>query len=138
MLSKPLVKTKKQLLLMDAILLAGALLAPVVARWMLDALPDCRFQQLGFVCPTCGGTHCVFAFFRGQFGEAFAFHPVIFCMLLYVLAAVLLLHLNLLRESVTVNKITRALVHPRAAIVWAIVMAVFGGVRMALSVAGRL
>lgn len=50
----------------------AALLEPVSGL-----LPGCAFKRLtGFACATCGLTRCVMALGRGDWREAFHWHPV--------------------------------------------------------------
>ena len=61
----------------------GALLAGFVA-WVAallqpvaGLLPGCVFKRLtGFACATCGLTRCLMALGRGDWREAFHWHPV--------------------------------------------------------------
>jgi hypothetical protein len=63
----------------------AGLLQPLVA-W----LPGCAFKRLtGFACATCGLTRCTLALGRGEWREAFHWHPAaaLLAALLPVLAA---------------------------------------------------
>ena len=133
-MSKPLVKTKRQLIILDFLLILVGLVTPLLSQWMLEYLPECGFQQLGMTCPTCGGTRCVAAFFRFDFAASFSYHPVFFLIIIYIIVSVILLHANVLMSNSRLNRVTRMIVHTRMVIVWAVVIMAFGGVRMAIHI----
>ncbi len=111
-------------LLLDAGILLAVCFAPLLATGMIAWLPDCYVRQLGFLCPACGGTRCVEAFFGGDFSTAFRFNPAVFLLIIYGIVLLLLLNLQLLCKQL--RPLTRGMVHPNAVIAAAILFVLFG------------
>lgn len=120
---------KKAVLLLDAVLLIAAVLAGPMAKWMLWALPDCALARVGVMCPSCGGTRCVRAFFSAEFGAAFRFNPFFFVLIWYLAGALVLLNVGVLLKVNWAEKTARAMTGGTAVIVAAITFALFGLVR---------
>lgn len=120
---------KKIVLLLDAALLTAAALAVPMAKWMLWALPDCALASLGVLCPSCGGTRCVRAFFSGEFAAAFSFNPFFFVLIWYLAVALVMLNVGVLLKVRWAERAARAMTGGRAVIIAAITFALFGVVR---------
>ena len=111
-------------LLLDAAVLAAAATAPFLSRCLIDWLPDCPLRQFGLLCPACGGTRCVGAFFRGEWAEAFLLNPAVFLLIWY--AAVLLLLVNLQPVTERVRPVVKGMIHPCTVVCLAVAFALFG------------
>jgi hypothetical protein len=120
---------KKVVLLLDGALLVAAALVVPLAKWMLWALPDCSFAKIGVLCPSCGGTRCVRAFFSGDFGAAFSFNPFFFVLICYLAAALVLLNVGVLLKVKWADRAARAMTSGAAVIIAAVAFAIFGVVR---------
>lgn len=120
---------KKVVLLLDGALLIVATLVVPMAQWMLRTLPDCSFAKIGVLCPSCGGTRCVRAFFSGEFAAAFSFNPFFFVLIWYLGAALVLLNVGVLWKVKWAERAARAMTGGTAVIIAAITFAIFGVVR---------
>lgn len=120
---------RKVVLLLDGVLLVAVTLAVPMAKWMLWALPDCALAKVGVLCPSCGGTRCVRAFFSGEFGAAFSFNPFFFVLIWYLAAALVLLNVGVLLKVKWAERVARVMTGGTAVIIAAITFAIFGVVR---------
>ena len=125
-------KGRRGILLLDGLLLSLALVAKYLAVGMITYLPDCIFARVGITCPSCGATRCVRELFSGNFGQAFALHPFLFCLCFYLAGAWILLNLGYLIPQNHCQKIGKALVSGKAIIILSVLYAVFGIIRMLL------
>ena len=83
---------------LDALALIGIFTLKGLAKLMIDAFPDCYYlRTFGVLCPSCGGTRCVFQFFGGNFSEAFSLNPLYFLCIIYVILLFVFLNLSLFR-----------------------------------------
>lgn len=121
------------ILLLDGLLLAFGLSAKFLAVTMIDLLPDCIFARGGITCPACGATRCVRELFSGHFGQAFRLHPFLFCLCFYLAAAVLFLNVGYLVPQSRCQKIGKTMIGVRAVIILTVLYALFGIVRMVLT-----
>lgn len=96
---------------------------------MSKYFPRCIFLEMGFLCPACGGTRCVYNIASGNFLKAFTLNPFIFLLVLYVILVVMLLNINYLFNVSFLKKTLAAMVHYKAVIVIAVLYALFGIVR---------
>lgn len=87
---------RKWLLFLDLALIAGGLVVPPCANWMLDFFPDCYIAQMGMGCPACGGTRAVAALCRGDVVAAWGFNAFVVLLAVYALFLLLVLHLEVL------------------------------------------
>ena len=78
-------------LALDGFLLLLAWKLDAILNLMLNSPEGCVFLQNGLICPACGGTRSVFHFVSGNFRQSFAYHPAVFCIILYLIALVILL-----------------------------------------------
>ena len=67
-----------------------------VGKWLVSGMfaigKPCTWERFGAKCATCGGTHCVQSFLRGDFVDAFYWNPMVFCWILYGLLTAFLLN----------------------------------------------
>lgn len=117
------------MLLGDAGILIGSVLAPFAAGWMMDVFPDCVFAQMGLQCASCGATRCVLYFFTGQPGAAFAMNPFAFAVILYVIAWLIFMNLHCFTRWKFPGKAAAFMLHYRTVIALAIGYAIFGVLR---------
>lgn len=79
-------KIKKMLLLELGILFLVLILFIIIKFNMIRLIPYCIIHDtFGILCPSCGGTRCVVNFALGNFKESFAYHPIFFITILYLL-----------------------------------------------------
>lgn len=76
-------KQKWLVLLADVALLTLVLLAPSLSQWMLDQWEDCPVAEMGWLCPSCGGTRCVQALSQGHIGQALQSNWYVCLLLVY-------------------------------------------------------
>lgn len=112
---------------LDAILLLAALNVKRLAVLMSDKISECIFLRMGILCPSCGGTRCVYNMASGNFSEAFAYNPFIFLVVIY--AAIVLLLFNITYLFNIRLKVFRIMANSRAVIVIAVLYALFGILR---------
>ena len=120
---------KLYVLLLDLALVSLGLMAAPMTGWMFDVIPDCPATKLGLLCPSCGGTRCVRAFFSGDFLEAFGYNPFIFLLVLYLGAALALLNVGVLMKIEWAEKTARSMTGWQAVIICAVLFAIFGVTR---------
>lgn len=120
---------KIRVMLLDGALLIAATMVGPVTQWMFWALPDCAAAKIGLLCPSCGGTRCVQAFFGGEFSAAFSFNPFFFVLIWYLGAALGLLNVGVLLRVKWAEKAARIMTGWQAVIIAAIVFAIFGVAR---------
>lgn len=126
-------KGRLAILLLDGALLLFALIAAPLAAAMIRYLPDCIFARVGITCPACGATRCVRALFSGHLGQAFLLHPFLFCLCFYLAAAWGLLNVGYLMPQRRLQSVGRAMISGKAVIVLCILYALFGILRMLLT-----
>lgn len=122
-------KTTLLILLMDACLLAGALLAGALTGLMIASIPDCPFTKLGLKCPACGGTRCIRLLFQGKIAASFRMNPYLFLSALFLALLVLLLNAGYLLNHASSRKLLKKLATPTTVIAWAIGFVTFGALR---------
>lgn len=121
--------TKRNLLVLDCVLLLMGILAAPVGKLLL-ALPfNCIFQKNGYLCPACGGTRAMICVIRGQFMDALHLNAYFVVTGLALFAGLVVLHISCFSQSGTVCRISRGIFHPYSAIVWAVGFLVFGILR---------
>lgn len=120
---------KRFVLILDGILALCAVCVLPLAKWMMAYMPPCVFAQRGIICPSCGATRCVRAFFSLQFSQSFLYHPIIFLLILYLGLGVLLLNFGWLLKSKVSEKVALAMFSVRAITAVGIIYAVFGIIR---------
>ncbi len=96
----------------DILLILFSLSAPYLASAMMESGPTCYFLEKGIICPSCGGTRCVYAFFTGAFKQAFLYNFSIFCGLLLLFFVILLLNIHVFFKNERCIKIIRRILHP--------------------------
>jgi hypothetical protein len=126
-------KERRGMLLCDGIILAFVLAAKFLAIAMIDLLPDCFFARFGITCPSCGATRCIRELFSGNFEQAFALHPFLFCLCFYLAGTWLLLNIGYLLPQHHCQKTGRAMVGGRAIVILTSIYALFGITRMLLT-----
>jgi len=123
---------KKSLILItifDIIALISFLSVKYITQLMLDIMPGCIFYKYGFICPSCGGTRTVHNFVTGNFIASFSYNPYIFGIIIYLIAAVIILNLEFLLKLSFAKKIRKIIFNYKVIIGIAIGYAVFGILR---------
>jgi hypothetical protein len=123
---------KKSLLLItvfDIIVLSVFFSLKYITAIMLDTLSGCIFLKYGFICPSCGGTRAVHNFVTGNFIASFNYNPYIFGIIIYLIAAVIILNLEFLLKLSFAKKIRKLILNYKVIIGLAVGYAVFGILR---------
>jgi hypothetical protein len=120
---------KSYVLFLDLGLVIAAIVAAPLSRWMIACFPDCPLAVMGFLCPACGGTRCVRAFFSGDFLGAFWFNPFFFVLIFYLGAALVLLNMGVLLRIKWADQAAQIMTGWQAVIITAVIFAIFGVVR---------
>lgn len=124
---------KRDLFIIDAVLLSMCLLAPFIARLLLALPTDCYVQRIGYLCPACGGTRSVLLLFRGEIIHAFRMNAFFILTAVCALAVMLLVHISVLSPKHYFAKLCRGILHPGTAIIWAVCFVLFGILRNIIS-----
>ncbi len=111
----------------DILLVLFSLAVPYIASAMIERGAKCYFLKNGIICPSCGGTRCVYSFFTGDFKKALLYNFCIFCGLLLGFALIILLNIYVFFKKEYCIKIIRWTLHP-------ITLVVLVGVYMILGV----
>jgi hypothetical protein len=123
-------KNKKILALsIDCGIIILAFLIPIIADLMMTVIPTCIFARMGILCPTCGATRCMRAFFTGDFGAAFSYNQMVFIMIFYVAALLVIGNLAAFTKWRAPKRIFKLGTHYITVIVIAGIYAVFGILR---------
>ncbi len=110
----------------DILLVILALSLPHVTSMMIEGENECYFFKNGIICPSCGGTRCVYSFFTGNFKEALLYNFCVFCGLLVGIALLVLLNVYVFFKSEYCMKIIRWTLHPITLVVLVIAYMVLG------------
>lgn len=94
---------------------------------LMQYTPSCLFYKAtNLQCPSCGGTRCVENILKGNFKEAFLFHPIFFMTIFYLLLCNIVYLINLNKK----NKIL-TWIYPKYwyAIIFAVILVIYGILR---------
>lgn len=94
---------------------------------LMQYTPSCLFYKAtNLQCPSCGGTRCVENILKGNFKEAFLFHPIFFISIFYLLLCNIVYLINLNKK----NKIL-TWIYPKYwyAIIFAVILVIYGILR---------
>ncbi len=94
---------------------------------LMQYTPSCLFYKAtNLQCPSCGGTRCVENILKGNFKEAFLFHPIFFITIFYLLLCNIVYLINLNKK----NKIL-TWIYPKYwyAIIFAVILVIYGILR---------
>lgn len=94
---------------------------------LMQYTPSCLFYKAtNLQCPSCGGTRCVENILKGNFKEAFLFHPIFFIAIFYLLLCNIVYLINLNKK----NKIL-TWIYPKYwyAIIFAVILVIYGILR---------
>ena len=127
---------RKYILLLDAGILALIPVVVLLAKWMLDALPDCFSLRIGLLCPACGGTRCLLQMVQGHFGQALKLNPYFFFTAWILLGLLVLGNVYAFSHGKWGGKLLRQLWQTKWVIVWAIGFALFGVFRNLVLILG--
>jgi hypothetical protein len=116
-------------LALDAAITLLAVFISNIARFISSSSDTCLMKLFGLTCPSCGGTRCVYNFFKGNFTEAFGYNQFVFVMIFYALALVVLLNLQYVFGLNFPKKPIKYMVHPITLIVIVALYVTFGIVR---------
>lgn len=117
------------LLSVDAVLLTLLFFARDLVLLAMAILPTCPFVMLGYQCPACGGTRCVFNILSLNFATAFRFNPLVFVLFFYALICFICVNLYYLFGIKWAKNVYKAMLNPKIIIVFAVVFALFGIIR---------
>ena len=119
-------KLRLLILALDGFLLLLAWKLDAILNLMLNSPEGCVFLQNGLICPACGGTRSAFHFVSGNFCQSFAYHPAVFCIILYLIALVILWNLDYVFTLGFAKKIHRKMTDYRVIIAIAVSFVVIG------------
>ena len=94
---------------------------------LMQYTPSCLFYKAtNLQCPSCGGTRCVENILKGNFKEAFLFHPIFFITIFYLLLCNIVYLINLNKK----NKIL-TWIYPKYwyTIIFAVILVIYGILR---------
>ncbi|MBR2476746.1 MAG: DUF2752 domain-containing protein [Clostridia bacterium] len=114
---------------LDIVLIAGYLLSGTVAKWMLNALPDCYIASKGLPCPSCGGTRAVLAISNGNIAEAFSLNGSVALLVIYIGVLVVIFNLEVFTRSAFLQKVRSIMTHHYAIIAMTCGYVAFGILR---------
>ncbi len=119
-------KLRLWVLALDGFLLIFAWKLAEILRFMLESPEECTFLQKGIICPACGGTRSVLNFVSGRFRQSFSYHPVVFCVIIYLIVLVFLWNLDYVLDLRFAKKIHRKMTDYRVIIAIAVCYVVIG------------
>ena len=114
------------ILSLDAAIVLASIFITYVARFISFISSECLIKRMGYMCPSCGGTRCLYNFFKGNFAEAFGYNQFIFFAIIYALVFVVFLNLRYLFGLRFPEKPIYYMSHPTTIIVLAITYIIFG------------
>ena len=120
---------KIKVLVLDIALLILAFSMKQMAVLMSQNLPRCVFLEMGFLCPACGGTRCIYSIASGEYLLAFYYNQFIFITIIYLVLVLVLLNINYLFNIRFFRKTLSVMVHYKTIIVIVSLYAVFGILR---------
>ena len=115
-----------QILLIDGAILGMIPLLAAISDFMLqNNLGYCPFREGGFLCPTCGGTRCVYYAMQGDFARAFSFNPYFFLTACYAGGLLIFLNIAVFTKKQSLIAVLKKLIGPIFWILWASGLAIF-------------
>lgn len=121
--------SKFGILILDTVILLVAILAFPLGKMLIDLPFDCYAQNLGYLCPSCGGTRAVLLLLRGDVWGAISMNAYFMVTGLIMALGVAFLHFSCFTDIKIFRKISRGLFHPYTAIAWALGFLLFGFLR---------
>ena len=118
-------KKSIKIILIELLILILAIIG--VNSNLMQYTPSCLFYEAtNLQGPSCGGTRCVENILKGNFKEAFLFHPIFFIVIFYLMLCniVYLINLNKKKEILT-------WIYPKYwyAIIFAVILVIYGILR---------
>jgi len=118
-------KKSIKIILIELLILILAIIG--VNSNLMQYTPSCLlYEATNLQCPSCGGTRCVENILKGNFKEAFLFHPIFFIVIFYLMLCniVYLINLNKKKEILT-------WIYPKYwyAIIFAVILVIYGILR---------
>ena len=111
---------------LDALLLIVVWKLKAILGFMLRSASECMLLEDGIICPACGGTRCAYHFASGNFLTAFSYHPVLFCIIIYLMILLILWNLDFLFGVKHTKRLHRWMMDYRAIIAIAVCYVVIG------------
>lgn len=118
-------KKSIKIILIELLILILAII--VVNSNLMQYTPGCLFYEAtNLQCPSCGGTRCVESILKGNFKEAFLFHPIFFIAIIYILLCNIIYLINLNKKNKMLTWI-----YPKYwyAIIFATILIIYGILR---------
>ncbi|MBS5863493.1 MAG: DUF2752 domain-containing protein [Clostridium sp.] len=118
-------KKSIKIILIELLILILAIIG--VNSNLMQYTPSCLFYEVtNLQCPSCGGTRCVENILKGNFKEAFLFHPIFFIAIFYILLCNIVYLINLNKK----NKIL-TWIYPKYwyTVIFAVILVVYGILR---------
>lgn len=113
----------------DICLILSIVLRDRLSALLLGQTPVCPARAIGLVCGSCGATRCFFELLYGNFSAAFARNPLFFLVAGYAVVILIAAHVFVLCGNRVAEQLLRALVNWKAAVIFAVLWAVFTVVR---------
>ncbi len=117
------------IVILDVFLILSPLILKSLAFLMFKIPFKCPFWEAGYMCPSCGGTRSVYAFFGGDFIESFSYNPFIFMMIIYIITFIIFFNIGIFLNKSFAKTLYSVMINPKIIIVLAILFAVFGILR---------
>lgn len=122
-------KYKALIILSDIAVFSAFFWLKHIAAFMISNLSGCVFRKMGFLCPSCGGTRCVYYFFSGDFISSFRMNEFFFVVIIYLLFLILMLNLCYLFKFSLAEKIIKLMINYRTLIFFLLFLCVFTFIR---------
>ncbi len=100
-----------------------------VAVFMLENFSGCIFYKMGFLCPACGATRCVYSIFQGNFSDAISYNIAVFAVFIYLVILLIVFNMSVLFGFRRITKILHIIIDYRVIIIISVSFALFGLVR---------
>ncbi len=111
---------------MDATLLYVVLHLKLFTTLMSKYLPDCIFLKHGILCPSCGGTRCIYSLVKGDITGALKYNFMIFLAVIYIILIIAVLNLQYLFGFKKISVLSKSLTNPKVLIFFALSYGLYG------------
>lgn len=93
-------KIKNVLLLELGIIFLVLIIFIIIKLNIIKYIPSCLIKEnLGILCPSCGGTRCIINLVQGNFKASFIYHPIFFITIIYLGMVNIIYIINSFREN---------------------------------------
>lgn len=93
-------KIKNMLLLELGIIFLVLIIFMIIKLNIIKYIPSCLIKEnLGILCPSCGGTRCIINLVKGNFKASFIYHPIFFITIIYLFVVNIIYIINSFRKK---------------------------------------